>query len=1001
MAGIPSVIDLALVTADSIVIRINGASVGDQSGISVSWAGDVNGDGYDEVIIGAPGADPSGRSGAGSSYVVFGHAEGFTDIDLASLTSTQGFRIDGEIAGGQSGLSVSSAGDVNGDGYADLIVGAPFAGPSGRDFAGIGYVVLGYDGGFTDLDLTDLTVAEGFRISGATADDQSGISVSSAGDLNGDGYDDLIVGAFSADPAGRVGAGSSYVLFGRADGFADIDLSGLTVAQGFRIDGAVAGDQSGFSVSSAGDVNGDGFADLIIGAPTADASGRSINGSSYVVFGQAGGFADIDLGSLTSTEGFRIDGAVSGDLSGRSVSSAGDVNGDGYDDLIVGADGADPSGRAGAGSSYVLFGHAGEGANIDLANLTAAQGFRITGAATNDQSGYSVASAGDVNGDGYDDLIVGAYGADPSGRFGAGSSYVVFGHSGGFTDVDLAHLSAGQGFRIDGAAANDLSGRSVSTAGDVNGDGYDDLIVGAPQADALGREDAGSSYLLFGEATAAVTRTAAVGGSNYGGDFNDSLSGVGGAERLFGRDGNDTLNGGAGADTMAGGVGSDVYYVDAASDLIVEASGDGVDTVYASASYTLSSLQDVEVMRVVAGTGGVSLIANGLSNQLYGGSGNDTLNAGAGADILVGNGGADSLIGGSGNDAYYVDAADSVWEAAGGGNDNVYTAVDFTLTAGQEIEFLTALAGSPGLALTGNEFHNRLTGAGGADTLAGGASGDVYYVNTSDTVIEAAGGGSDIVYAASDFSLGAGQEIEFLIANAGSTGLALTGNELSNQLWGGAGADTLAGGGGDDLYYIGAGDGVQEAAGGGNDTLFSSVNFTLGAGIEIEVLRVTLGVGGVTLTGNELANQLFGANANDVLNGGGGGDVLAGANGADTLNGGAGTDILIGGSGADTFVLANLAANRDVINDFVGGTDRLQVSASLFGGGLSAGSLAVGQFAANTTGLAGDADDRFIYNTATGALFYDANGTGAGGAVQIATLTAMPALSASDFSIVA
>jgi hypothetical protein len=457
--------------------RIDGAAAGDVSGYSVASAGDVNRDGFADLIIGAPGADPSGRSDAGSSYVVFGKASGFSNLNLGNLGSA-GFRIDGAAAGDVSGHSVASAGDVNRDGFADLIIGAPGADPSGRSDAGSSYVVSGS----SNLDLANLGSA-GFQLNGAAAGDVSGYSVASAGDVNRDGFADLIIGAPEADPSGRSDAGSSYVVFG----FSNLD---------FRIiDGAAAGDVSGYSVASAGDVNRDGFADLIIGAPGADPSGRSDAGSSYVVFGTAAGFTDIDLGNLGSA-GFRIDGAAAGDLSAYSVASAGDVNRDGFADLIIGAPSASPSGRSFAGSSYVVFGKASGFSNLDLGNLGSA-GFRIDGAAVRDLSGFSVASAGDVNRDGFADLIIGAPEADPSGRSNAGSTYVVFGKASGFSNLNLGNLGSA-GFRIDGAAVDDFSGRSVASAGDVNRDGYADLIVGAYYADPSGRNAAGSSYVIFG-----------------------------------------------------------------------------------------------------------------------------------------------------------------------------------------------------------------------------------------------------------------------------------------------------------------------------------------------------------------------------------------------------------------------------------------------------------------------------------------------------------------------
>jgi hypothetical protein len=193
------------------------------------------------------------------------------------------------------------------------------------------------------------------------------------------------------------------------------NLSNLNGSNGFSLNGIAAGDQSGKSVSSAGDVNGDGLDDLLIGADRADPNG-SYSGQSYVVFGNRTGFgSSLNLSSLNGSNGFTLNGIANSDLSGRSVSSAGDVNGDGIDDLIIGAFRADPNGSD-SGQSYVVFGNrTGFGSSLNLSSLNGSNGFRLNGIATNDFSGYSVSSAGDVNGDGLDDLLIGALFADPNG----------------------------------------------------------------------------------------------------------------------------------------------------------------------------------------------------------------------------------------------------------------------------------------------------------------------------------------------------------------------------------------------------------------------------------------------------------------------------------------------------------------------------------------------------------------------------------------------------------
>jgi VCBS repeat-containing protein len=493
----PKVIDLSTLNGKN-GFRLDGESVEDHSGWSVSAAGDINKDGYDDFIIGAPSADPRG-GWSGSSYVVFGKASGFdASIDLSSLNGRDGFRLDGKSSADLSGRSVSGAGDVNNDGHDDIIIGAAWADHNGSR-SGSSYVVFGKASGFTaSINLSSLNGRDGFRLDGVKAEDWSGRSVSGAGDINGDDYDDIIIGAPRADPNG-LSSGSSYVVFGKAanEFTASIDLSSLNGRDGFRLDGEGAGDVSGYSVSGADDVNGDGYDDIIIGAWVADHNGYR-SGSSYVVFGKASGFtASIALSSLNGRNGFRLDGENAREYSGHSVSGAGDVNGDDYDDIIIGAYRADGF----RGSSYVVFGKAsGFTASIDLSSLDGTNGFRLDGENADDNSGWLVSGAGDFNGDGFDDIIIGATGADHNSS-NSGSSYVVFGKADGFdASIDLSSLSGGAGFRLDGENADDLSGWSVSVAGDVNNDGYDDLIIGAISANPNG-QSSGSSYVVFGYAT--------------------------------------------------------------------------------------------------------------------------------------------------------------------------------------------------------------------------------------------------------------------------------------------------------------------------------------------------------------------------------------------------------------------------------------------------------------------------------------------------------------------
>lgn len=490
--------------------RIDGVAEDDLFGWSVSNAGDINGDSFDDVIIGARSADPNGAS-SGSSYLIFGKASGFAaTIELSSLDGKNGFRLDGVGENEYSGRIVNGAGDINGDGFDDVIIAARYS----------SFVVFGKASGFgAAMNLSKLNGDNGFRIN------ELGESVSSAGDINGDGFDDVIVGgAF----------GPSYVILGKAAGFDPaMDVTTLNGINGFRLDGA------GTSVSSAGDVNGDGFSDVMIGASEEDSNGERY-GSTYVVFGKETGFsATMDLSSLDGNNGFRLDGTEY-DYSGTLVSSAGDINGDGFADLIIGGRGSAPS--------YVVFGKAfGFTAKFDLASLDGSNGFSLVNTYDIRNIGFSVSNAGDVNGDGYDDLIMSSnfYSSDSS-----SSSHIMFGKASGFDPtLDLTSLNGSNGARLDGK--NSMI--ALSSAGDVNGDGFDDLMVGAPDAASNGIYDSGSSYVIFGSRDFGGSSLPTIPGTS--GD--DVLRGTSVAEIFEAGDGNDILIGGGGADVFRGGAGVD------------------------------------------------------------------------------------------------------------------------------------------------------------------------------------------------------------------------------------------------------------------------------------------------------------------------------------------------------------------------------------------------------------------------------------------------------------
>ncbi len=518
------------------------------------------------------------------------------NINLGALNGTNGFSLSGVAAGDYSGSAVSTAGDVNGDRIDDFLIGAPLADPNGFS-SGTSYVVFGGAGVVSggNLDLSALNGTNGFKLSGVAARDYSGVAVSTAGDVNGDRIDDLLIGASVAGPNGFA-SGASYVVFGGAAVGAGgkLELSALDGTNGFRLSGVTAGDRSGYAVSTAGDVNGDGVNDILIGAPGVFFIGST--GASYLVFGGVGvgSGGNLDLSALDGTNGFKLSGVALGDSSGGAVRAAGDVNGDGLDDLLIGAPGADPN-----GASYVVFGGAGvgTGGNLELSVLDGTNGFRLSGG-----SGRAVSTAGDFNGDGVDDLLLGAPGASPS---GSGASYVVFGGTevGTGGNLDLSALDGTNGFRLSGVRAGDYSGSAVSTAGDVNGDGMDDVLIGAFGADPNG-ERSGASYVVFGQPTPPVTPVTCDG-------FPATLVGTFGNDVLFGTPGNDVIHGRGGNDIIRGLGGRDL---------------------------------------ICGGAGNDQLFGNQGKDQLFGQSGNDVLKGGTDNDRLFGQEGNDTMDGGLGND---------------------------------------------------------------------------------------------------------------------------------------------------------------------------------------------------------------------------------------------------------------------------------------------------------------------------------------------------------------
>ncbi|MDP2907617.1 MAG: FG-GAP-like repeat-containing protein [Nanoarchaeota archaeon] len=463
---------------------LNGTTDGDNFGVSVA-SGDVNNDGYPDLIVGADQANAPSANDAGQVYVFFGTPDGIANMDAIYANIT----INGTATSEHLGYSVAS-GDVNNDSYADIIAGAY----GFREGGNIGQVYVFFGAAYDDGSAVDgfplNTHAQEYAnitINGTASADQFGYSVAS-GDVNNDSYADIIAGAHYADPSGASSSGQAYIFFG-ANFTEKTDPDGQTAAlyANITINGTAASDYFGDSVAS-GDVNNDSYADIIIGAWYASPSGVSNAGQAYVFFGDY--FTEKVDPTLNASDyaNITINGTAATNKFGFSVAS-GDINNDSYSDIIVGA----PSDSTGNSQVFVFFGDDFT-EKIDPA-LTALNYANVTinGTSAGDALGTSV-SSGDINDDGYADVIAGAIGVDSSGGDWTGQAYVFFGDY--FTEkVDPTLTALGYAnITINGTAQNDKLGISVAS-GDVNNDSYADVIVGAYQAPYSGSNGPGRVYI--------------------------------------------------------------------------------------------------------------------------------------------------------------------------------------------------------------------------------------------------------------------------------------------------------------------------------------------------------------------------------------------------------------------------------------------------------------------------------------------------------------------------
>ncbi|MGF1461797.1 MAG: Ig-like domain-containing protein, partial [Maricaulaceae bacterium] len=920
---------VSLNTPPGIAVQTGATVLGaaeDGFGADVIALGDINNDGLEDVAF-TTTADGDG----GSVFVALGRSDiSPLDLSVEDLLADGGFTVTAAADGDLAGFSVSGVGDFNGDGFDDFAVGAPLADGAEAD-AGAVAIIFGGDGLGADLDLGALSADQGLIVAGLETGDNFGFDVAGAGDVNGDGFDDVVVGAPASDLGDGANSGAGFIVFGQGDA---TPLAPVAV-----IGGDFEADNLGFAVAGAGDLNGDGFDDVVFGAPLADANGLD-SGLVAILFGGADfGTAEALLtpSDVSAATGTVIAGAAPMDFFGGAIAGGGFFNADGAPDLAIAAPGVNTTGLGPVGGAvFVLFGPAGgDFSGLDLGALDGDAGFVIN-AEPGDTLGEDLAFTADGG------LI---FGADGFGPGETGAAFVLPAPIAGGA-VSLDAIAETGGLVLSGPGTSSEAGESVAAA-DFDGDGTLDLFVGA--------DGDGAVFIAFGDALDAfdavdgVTDSVLTLGTNLAGAPNELLGlpvveGSAGLidddflEVLDAEDGPEDIvftiltapeTGVVSVNAVQLDVGDTFTQADINNNLVFFAQ-DGTDVLIDTIglfvedsegfgfafdfTINIEPINDAPTavddgFTVTAGEATVlDVLANDLDPDI-----DDALSIVAVGPVE----GLDVVISADGQTLTVTGAEDGAFTFT-------YTIED--LSGAQSTGLVTVLVGAGAVAepivgtplddvliggptadvISGLSGDDLLRGLGGDDTLDGGPGDDTLEGGDGEDTLLGGDGLDTLLGGDGDDALDGGAGADTLEGGEGDD--SLTGGDGADSLVGGNGVDTLLGGAGNDLLTPGDGGGVV-AGGAGLDTVsfidFSrgiEVNLALGEAIaigEVDLAIITLLSGVQIAIGSAFDDQLTGTAFGDRLEGGDGDDILVTDGGPDQLFGDAGDDLLDAGAGND------------------------------------------------------------------------------------------------------